>query len=492
MLFYNMGGMDTEVTIAQFSMINVTDKKWSPQIEILAEASDRELGSKDLDIIIVNLLAEKFNAQKERAGKPDVRENVRAVKRLFKEAINIKETLSANKFANVKISELLDYVTLAYNLPREEFETKAKEFFDQVSKPIDDALEKAGLKIEDINEVELIGGGIRVPKVQEMIESHLKRKDLATHLNGDEAMCFGSAFIASNSSSSMKVKQIFLTHKPEYDVTLKISPISSDDFISEEDQLAEGREENDTIKYNQDIKLFNITDYLGKTKGLSMNYNKNMKLEFFRVDDENPILLDTFLLDDVQDQFDYELAQQAKDAEKAKKRAAKKSNSTNSTEEEVAEPEKEAEAETPEEVKIINPKVKISIEFSRSGIIQVTKATVGIKDGHQSFLNVKQVRKESQLSDDGLKQAKSRMKYYKSRDEDKIKTDMAKNDFESSMYSMRDWLREDENVPYVGDAIRDAYIEKLAEWEDWLYEDGAFQNFSVYDKMKKNMTNDLD
>jgi hypothetical protein len=300
-------------------------------------------------------------------------------------------------------------------------------------------------------------------------------------------MCFGSAFIASNSSQSMKVKQIFLTHKPEFEVSLKISPISPDDFMSEADQLAEGREENDTIKYNQDIKLFNLTDYLGKSKGLSMNYNKNMKLEFFRADNENPILLDTFLLDDLQTQFDHELVQQAKDAEKAKKKAAKKSNSTE--EEKEAELEKEVEAE---EVKIINPKVKISIEFSRSGIIQVTKATVGIKEGHQSFLNVKQVRKESQMSEDGLRQAKSRMKWYKTRDEDKIKTDMAKNDFESSIYSMRDWLRDDENMPYVGDAIRDAYIEKLTEWEDWLYEDGAYQNFSVYDKMQKNMTKDLD
>jgi hypothetical protein len=54
-------------------------------------------------------------------------------------------------------------------------------------------------------------------------------------------------------------------------------------------------------------------------------------------------------------------------------------------------------------VKIINPKVKISIEFTRSGIIQVSKATVGIKEGHQSFLNVEQVRKQSQLSEDGIK-----------------------------------------------------------------------------------------
>ena len=112
-------------------------------------------------------------------------------------------------------------------------------------------------------------------------------------------MCFGSAFIASNSSQSMKVKQIFLTHNPEYDVMLKISPINPDDAMSEEDQIAEGREESDIIKFNQQIKLFNTTDYLGKSKGLSMNYNKNMKLEVFRADDENPILLDTFLIDDV-------------------------------------------------------------------------------------------------------------------------------------------------------------------------------------------------
>ena len=122
---------------------------------------------------------------------------------------------------------------------------------------------------------------------------------MAVHLNGDEAMCFGSAFIASNSSSSMKVKQIFLTHNPEYDVMLKISPINPDEAMSEADQLAEGREESDIVKFNQEIKLFNTTDYLGKTKVLSMNYNKNMKLEVFRTDEETPLLLDTFLLDDL-------------------------------------------------------------------------------------------------------------------------------------------------------------------------------------------------
>lgn len=120
------------------------------------------------------------------------------------------------------------------------------------------------------------------------------------------------------------------------------------------------------------------------------------------------------------------MAQQAKDAEKAKKKAAKKANSTD--EEPAAETEKDQEAE---DIKIINPKVKISVEFSRSGYMQVTKATVGIKDSRQSFINVKHVRKDSQLSEDMIRQAKNRMKWYQKRDEDKIKTDISKNEFES-------------------------------------------------------------
>jgi len=57
-------------------------------------------------------LAERFNALKERQGKPDCRENTRAVNRLLKESTKIKEILSANKFASVKVPELIDYVTL--------------------------------------------------------------------------------------------------------------------------------------------------------------------------------------------------------------------------------------------------------------------------------------------------------------------------------------------------------------------------------------------
>lgn len=66
-LFYNMGGMDTEVTLARYSAIQdpQTNKSYE-HIEILAEASDSRLGGQDLDLVLVNMLVERFNALKER------------------------------------------------------------------------------------------------------------------------------------------------------------------------------------------------------------------------------------------------------------------------------------------------------------------------------------------------------------------------------------------------------------------------------------------
>jgi hypoxia up-regulated 1 len=206
-----MGAMDTEVSIIRYSMLNQSAKKQSPHVEILSESANPTLGSKDIELVIVGILAERFNEMPERKGKEDVRDNVRAVKRIFKEALKIKEILSANKAASVKIPELLDYVTLKFELQREELEGKLTEFLAKVTGPIDSALSLANLTVSDIDQVELLGGGIRNPKIVEILEKHMTKAsgdklELGVHLNGDEAMCFGSAFIATNSSSAFKVK----------------------------------------------------------------------------------------------------------------------------------------------------------------------------------------------------------------------------------------------------------------------------------------------
>lgn len=90
-----------------------------------------------------------------------------------------------------------------------------------------------------------------------------------------------------------------------------------------------------------------------------------------------------------------------------------------------------------------------------------------------------------------LKVAKDRMKWYKKRDEDKIKTDEAKNGFEALVYEFRGWLREDENEAYVEEAQRESWIEKLNEMEDWLYEDGSDANHTVYRKKREELDKDF-
>jgi hypothetical protein len=77
--------------------------------------------------------------------------------------------------------------------------------------------------------------------------------------------------------------------------------------------------------------------------------------------------------------------------------------------------------------------------------------------------------------------------WYKKRDEEKIKTDKAMNDFESQIYKMRSWLRDEDNEEFVLLEEREAQIEKMNEHEDWLYEDGANANFTTYSKKEKEI-----
>jgi len=106
-LFYNMGAMDTEVSLVRYSAITeMPANKTYEHVEVLAESWDASLGGSDLDRVLVNILADRFNALKERKGKPDVRESPRAIKRLTKEVLKMKDILSANKQVQVKLGEL--------------------------------------------------------------------------------------------------------------------------------------------------------------------------------------------------------------------------------------------------------------------------------------------------------------------------------------------------------------------------------------------------
>lgn len=84
------------------------------------------------------------------------------------------------------------------------------------------------------------------------------------------------------------------------------------------------------------------------------------------------------------------------------------------------------------------------------------------------------------LSKDAKKEARSRIKALEKRDNDKLKTDEAKNTFESLIYEFRSWLNEDENQVYEEESTIGDLIAKCNDNEDWLYEAGAEVSYKEY------------
>ena len=132
-LIYNMGGRDTEVSVVRYSAI--TDPKTNKTVEyveIMGEGWDETLGGYAFDHVLVKILADKFNEMPERKGKIDIRENARAMRRLYKESGKTKDVLSANKITDVKVAELHDYDTLKFKLERADYEEAAHDLFARV------------------------------------------------------------------------------------------------------------------------------------------------------------------------------------------------------------------------------------------------------------------------------------------------------------------------------------------------------------------------
>ena len=84
---------------------------------------------------------------------------------------------------------------------------QAKPLLERIEKPILEALSAVNMTREDLTEIQIVGGGVRIPEIQKIMKEILNH-DLGVRLNSDEAMSFGSAFLAANISRSFKVRDV--------------------------------------------------------------------------------------------------------------------------------------------------------------------------------------------------------------------------------------------------------------------------------------------
>lgn len=209
-MFYDMGATSTTASIVSLQNVKTKDRGYVetvPQISVIGVGYDRTLGGLELQIRLRDYLAKKFNEMKKTTN--DVFKNPRSMAKLFKEAGRLKNVLSANSEHYAQVEGLLDDIDFRMLVTREDFENLAPDFFERVGYPVEQALKTAGISLDIINQVVLVGAGTRVPKVQEKLQNIVKM-ELAKNLNTDEAATMGAVYKAADLSTGFQVKK-FIT-----------------------------------------------------------------------------------------------------------------------------------------------------------------------------------------------------------------------------------------------------------------------------------------
>jgi len=171
------------------------------ELKILGTGYDKHFGGRDFDYAIANHFAEQFVGK----YKIDVRENPKAFYRVLTAAEKLKKVLSANSQAPFNIESVMNDVDVSSSMTREELEEYIQPLLARVHIPIETALKDAGLSVEDIDSIEVIGGCTRVPSLKNKLKE-IFGKELSFTLNQDEAIARGNAFICATHSPTVRVR----------------------------------------------------------------------------------------------------------------------------------------------------------------------------------------------------------------------------------------------------------------------------------------------
>ncbi|GJC88263.1 heat shock protein hsp88 [Colletotrichum liriopes] len=178
------------------------------ELAVKGTAFDRHFGGRDFDKALVEHLGKEFSGK----YKIDIHSNGRAMARTIAAAEKCKKILSANQQAPVNIESIMNDIDVSAMITRQEFEAMVEPLLARVHVPLEQALAEAKLTKDDIDVIEVIGGGSRVPALKERIQSFFG-KTLSFTLNQDEAVARGAAFSCAILSPVFRVRYHELPHR---------------------------------------------------------------------------------------------------------------------------------------------------------------------------------------------------------------------------------------------------------------------------------------
>ncbi|KAI6589196.1 Heat shock protein hsp88, variant 2 [Pyricularia oryzae] len=190
--FVDVGYSDYAVSIVEFK---------KGELAVKSTAFDRHFGGRNFDKALVDHLQKEFLGK----YKIDIFSNPRATSRVFAAAEKLKKILSANQQAPLNIESLMNDIDVSAMITRQEFEAMIEPILPRVEEVLQQALAEAKLTVDDIDVVELVGGGSRVPAIKERVGAFFN-KPLSFTLNQDEAIARGCAFSCAILSPIFKVR----------------------------------------------------------------------------------------------------------------------------------------------------------------------------------------------------------------------------------------------------------------------------------------------
>jgi len=176
--------------------------------EVKATAGDTHLGGEDFDSKMVEHFAEEFK----RKHKKDLTDSKKSLRRLRTACENAKRTLSSSTVATIELDSLYDGVDFNSTITRAKFENLCEALFKKTMDPVEQVLRDSKLAKKDIDEIVLVGGSTRIPKIQQLLSEYFNGKELCKSINPDECVAYGAAVQAAilSGSKDEKISELLL------------------------------------------------------------------------------------------------------------------------------------------------------------------------------------------------------------------------------------------------------------------------------------------
>ncbi|XP_072964556.1 heat shock 70 kDa protein 15-like [Typha angustifolia] len=478
--FVDVGHASMQVCIAGFK---------KGQLKILSHAYDRSLGGRDFDEALFKHFAAKFKIE----YKIDVYQNARACLRLRAACEKLKKMLSANPEAPLNVECLMDEKDVRGFIKREEFEQISIPILERVKGPLETALTDAGLSVENIHSVEVVGSGSRVPAIIKILTEFFGKEPRRT-MNASECVARGCALQCAILSPTFKVREFQVHESFPFPIALSWKGSAPDS-------------QNGATENQQSTVVFPKGNSIPSVKALTFFRSSTFAVDVVYADVGDlqvPEKISTYTIGPFQ----------SSKGERAKLKVKVRLNlhgivsieSATMLEEEEVDVPVSAANETPKESKMDTDAAPTDSTTGTDVNMQENKtaAEAGVKDENGApDSGEKPVQMETDAKVEGSKKKvkktnvpvsefiyggllagdlqKAMEKEFEMALQDRVmeETKDKKNAVEAYVYDMRNKLY-DKYQNFVTAQEQEVFIAKLQEVEDWLYEDGEDETRGVY------------